>query len=981
MYEKDFERIINASKNHSLTFFVGAGVSCISGAPSWKNIIDKICTQIGKPIQETYSSDENLKLAQMLYIHLNKDKYNQFMEECIPNNLLPNDIHKKLFVLNPVSFITTNFDELLETAAMQECQNFISIVHDKEVATINGSKYILKIHGDIKHKNIVFKEEDYLNYSNNFKLIETLLKSIFSTNTVVFIGYGLNDYNVKLILNWAKSLLQEQFNKPIFIYTGEERLEENELSYHDSRGLNVIDWHQITNINKEVDDYIQRYLIVLNAIKRSEDISLERKNKYEAFDILYQILSPLDDLQALRTTDIREKLGKYIYIGEYNITVNTAYYNEYIIIQYFYELCCLSPSEFSKLDISIQNKHKMVLNVFIKARIYYLFWNSEQISLQQNIDTPFADQYCLHFDYAKMRNFVANNTEQTDKYNFKKAFYLYRLRQYNESYKLFSKIGKKAYLSKDYLLYYLCEINRINLNIIKQNYSNSVNSDDTIIENHKNVFESLPQEFQNKYFNLKDMYSVKHFLYAYSYRAFMEGKKLKNSTESNSIEFGYTSSHKAMHCINEYLHFLLGNGIVLDSFNEYTNPVKYLMDLLVHKYSEQNKKHIRQTLHSIPSTDKISFDDIDFYCFIEYFDKEEIIQLFSKHQIEFISFNKQHVIDKTINNILANYEYLDNNQGTELNMSIQQIKKLLVLLSYVDISQRTMDCICDFMLKSKFYEYYNIIIDIKDYVLFFDKQIFVKKLYSQSTSTLLTMSLLHYLDTHIKLYESYSNNSLLLQNDTGYYNLVFYIYPQNERKNIHALCMRVSYIIQKNIKEFIPSISNYYWNYLSPYMKHKVYEYAKQQLSNKFNFDIFGVLSLYNKKIEPELITSLKKYLNDGLEKISIDGTDSNSKNIYDELGTVGYWCLRNWLNKDDFIEFTGISNLFDFFILYDKFDYTKFDISWLMYLYPNTLKYISKNKLVKKKISSCIINMLNTEKILSYDESKLVRILTQYFF
>ena len=458
-------------------------------------------------------------------------------------------------------------------------------------------------------------------------------------------------------------------------------------------------------------------------------------------------------------------------------------------------------------------------------------------------------------------------------------------------------------------------------------------------------------------------------------------KKLKNSTESNSIEFGYTSSHKAMHCINEYLHFLLGNGIVLDSFNEYTNPVKYLMDLLVHKYSEQNKKHIRQTLHSIPSTDKISFDDIDFYCFIEYFDKEEIIQLFSKHQIEFISFNKQHVIDKTINNILANYEYLDNNQGTELNMSIQQIKKLLVLLSYVDISQRTMDCICDFMLKSKFYEYYNIIIDIKDYVLFFDKQIFVKKLYSQSTSTLLTMSLLHYLDTHIKLYESYSNNSLLLQNDTGYYNLVFYIYPQNERKNIHALCMRVSYIIQKNIKEFIPSISNYYWNYLSPYMKHKVYEYAKQQLSIKFNFDIFGVLSLYNKKIEPELITSLKKYLNDGLEKISIDGTDSNSKNIYDELGTVGYWCLRNWLNKDDFIEFTGISNLFDFFILYDKFDYTKFDISWLMYLYPNTLKYISKNKLVKKKISSCIINMLNTEKILSYDESKLVRILTQYFF
>ena len=55
-------------------------------------------------------------------------------------------------------------------------------------SNINGNKYILKLHGDIEHQNIVFKEEDYLNYSENFKLIETLLKSIFSMNTVVFIG-------------------------------------------------------------------------------------------------------------------------------------------------------------------------------------------------------------------------------------------------------------------------------------------------------------------------------------------------------------------------------------------------------------------------------------------------------------------------------------------------------------------------------------------------------------------------------------------------------------------------------------------------------------------------------------------------------------------------------------------------------------------------------------------------------------------------
>ena len=337
MYENEFKQIINAAKNHSLTFFVGAGVSRISGAPSWNQIIEKICDKLKiKTEKKIYSTDESLKLAQMLYIALNQDTnaYHTFINECltpINKRLEPNVVHKELFDLNPVSFITTNFDELLEISAMQYCQSFVCVAKDADVPKVNGSKYILKIHGDIKNQNIVFKEEDYLNYSENFKLIETLLKSIFSTNTVVFIGYGLNDYNVKLILNWAKSLLNEQFNKPIFIYIDDGELTEIELSYQKARGLKVIDWHKINN-NLESNDYLQRYMIILNAIKNSQDIYLEGKSKEEAFDILYTLLEPLNELQALRAIDIREKLGKYVYVGEYNNRIIDDKYK--ILLQY-----------------------------------------------------------------------------------------------------------------------------------------------------------------------------------------------------------------------------------------------------------------------------------------------------------------------------------------------------------------------------------------------------------------------------------------------------------------------------------------------------------------------------------------------------------------------------------------------------------------------------------------------------------------------
>ncbi len=989
MYEKDFKRITNASKNHSLTFFVGAGVSCISGVPSWKNIIDKICTQIGKHIQEAYSADESLRLAQMLYLFLDKDedRYYQFIEECLDsNNLIPNDVHKQLFALNPESLITTNFDDLLETAAMQECQNFTSIACDKEVASINGSKYILKIHGDIKHKNIVFKEEDYLNYSENFKLIETLLKSIFSTNTVVFIGYGLNDYNVKLILNWAKSLLKEQFNQPIFIYTGEERLEKNELSYHDSRGLNVIDWHQFNTTNGEKNEYIYHYMTVLKAIKQGSDISLDNIGKIEAFNILYQLLNPLDKLQALRPIDIRDKIGKYVYVNIDNhvITMSAENNKQDIILQYFCEIHEFSRQEYKQLNDTTANQYQIILSVFRKAHIY-IVQNKKTINTLQNTNVAFADPYCLHFDYVKMREFIS-----TDENNYKKAYYLYRLKKYNEAYELFYSTGKNAYLSQDYILYYLCKINSSTLNTIRKIYNhsklynfcnNKINIESTLIESHINIFESLPLKFQDEYSNLKDLSSIKQFLNTYSHIAFTDGIKLKDSIESNLIEFGYTTSNRVISVINEYLHFILGNGIVIDSCTEYTDSIKYLMDLLIYKYSEQNKKNIRQTLHHISTNDKIHLDDIDFYCIIEYFSKDEIRKLFSKHQIEFISFNKWDLIKESINNILSNYKYLKDSQKPELDIAIQQIKTLFALLTYVNISQETMDYICNFMLESKFYEHYNIT-DIKDYVLFFYKQLSGKELFSNITVKLTSKSLLYYLDTDIKNYQSKQYFFLANSNNINYTYLGYCIYPQNKEHTIRTLSYRINYIIQNNMKEFIPLICPALWNHLGRNIKKKIYTYTKQQLGIKFNFELFSILLLYKKKIEQNLTTSLKKYLNDGLEKISIDGTDSNSKNIYDELGTVGYWCLRNWLNKDDFIEFIGKDNRFDFFLLYEQFDYTKFNIAWLisLYQYPDTLKYISKNKLVKKKISSCIINALNTDKIIPYDESKLVQILREYF-
>ena len=100
----------------------------------------------------------------------------------------------------------------------------------------------------------------------------------------------------------------------------------------------------------------------------------------------------------------------------------------------------------------------------------------------------------------------------------------------------------------------------------------------------------------------------------------------------------------------------------------------------------------------------------------------------------------------------------------------------------------------------------------------------------------------------------------------------------------------------------------------------------------------------------------------------------------YEDLESVGYWCLLNILPRDDFLEFVGISDTVDFYLLYNKFDFTKFNVSWLLNLNSHALEVISKNKQVKQKIRKAIASILSSEKISKNDEIRITKILTNYF-
>lgn len=312
---RESKRIIKrAIINHNLIIFVGSGVSLNSGYLSWENFIKKFADGIGL---KSYSIDEYLKIPQYYYDMRNEKEYYDIITDALNIQSSPeinpiDDLIVKNFNLDKI--ITTNYDELLEKSALKLGINYDVVAKDMDFPNNQSNRMIIKMHGDFKNKNIVLKEEDYLNYSEKFRLIETYVKALIATNLVLFVGYSLSDPDVKRIFTWVKNILKEEFRKIYFLDVdiddkGAEIYKNRkiEFDYYKHMGINMLYYTEAmklgdkefpmnlvpADLNNEVGIALYRFLYYLsmndnensnqvqNGVQLNEinNIVLEKNNK------------------------------------------------------------------------------------------------------------------------------------------------------------------------------------------------------------------------------------------------------------------------------------------------------------------------------------------------------------------------------------------------------------------------------------------------------------------------------------------------------------------------------------------------------------------------------------------------------------------------------------------------------------------------------------------------------------------------------
>lgn len=202
------DELIHSIANKNVILFVGAGVSKSLGAPTWAELIDHMGGELGYDPQVFSARGANyLTLAE--FYKLEKGTIGPLRSWMDKNwnvddkTLQKSAVHRLITEIDFPIIYTTNYDSNLESAFKLYNKKYIKIVDVRDISQIqDGHTQIVKFHGDFENDNsIVLTETDYFERLTFDYPLDVKLRSDALGKTILFIGYSLNDMNIRLLLH------------------------------------------------------------------------------------------------------------------------------------------------------------------------------------------------------------------------------------------------------------------------------------------------------------------------------------------------------------------------------------------------------------------------------------------------------------------------------------------------------------------------------------------------------------------------------------------------------------------------------------------------------------------------------------------------------------------------------------------------------------------------------------------------------------
>ena len=680
MLEQDIRFLAEELEKGKLIVFVGAGVSKNSGLPEWKELIKDYAEYRG--IKE-FTSKEYLTIPEEVFERYGSLKYYEIAEKRFSGKYVPNSIHRILDEMDLTYIITTNYDTLIE----DEIKNLQIVSKDEDLPYTNSNRMLIKMHGDFKNKNIVLKKSDYDKYEKNFQLISTLVKGLFTTNTVLFIGYSYSDTNVQQIMNWIKEILKEKTRKAFLVeFTNEYNKEEE-----NGEQINKISLKLLNDTNDEVlyenkkerfnNNYEKTLTKFLSNIYNEKENVRQEKN--------FEIYKNLNYL----TKHNWKKLSKYseIYIDkDWKRILNTRF--EFKDIEKYEEI--LFKSRIKKVVQNINRSEKEILIPFSEKGITPKRKEQKNILEEKiEVEEKFLKIIC-DYDYENFQNLVEEYKENN---NINKYVIVY-------GYLFFKKINKAKEIIKS-MIEEKENFNSKNEKLVWDNFILSIIEFMEITHTEENLnktFESIEESLEDKYFEYFK-YETELFNEIFEYstleainkeinRLFDKVRKEKRT----SYVGGTPPLYKAIILSRDLFYFCSLNGIFGNLFSPYLEFMKKYIEILLMSYRNKDVEVKNQMFKNRNLLEE--FEYFDFFMMLE-LSCSDLKKLFNEYVIKDLKCKKE-ISDKLIVLLQNILDWVEENDE-EFMEKIDTLESILLIISKLDLMESQFQKLVDIILNDK----------------------------------------------------------------------------------------------------------------------------------------------------------------------------------------------------------------------------------------------------------------------------------------
>lgn len=430
--KEHFKTIRKAIENNKLAVFVGSAVSFDSNLPSWGELI-----RLMKSALELPRTDDYLKIAEHYYLQFGRNTYYSKINDFFPSDSKPNQLHELLLSLKPQHIITTNWDNLLEKSISSNGDLYFTVADDHELASSPSSQLLVKMHGDLAHRNIVFKESDYLAYADKFPLIENFIKSLFSTHVVIFVGYSISDYNLNQVLSWIRNRTQDA--PPAFTILTESKITLSESNYLREKGVYPLLCEESSNSAAEYPSLSAKSRRVAATIAK-----ITHPESTEMLDIIGEIATDISSWEI-----VYPSVFVQLFKNRFNTTeINKIYFDssQNVIVYNLSE----EEKDYNRDKIrEIRRQLLKILQFIPVSEIRLSLSNGKFYRVRNLFEFEFIDEYTtFNFSYISDRisTVTVNSNENLDMY-FQNAYDNYFLKKLHIARETFTHVAN-MYFSK-----------------------------------------------------------------------------------------------------------------------------------------------------------------------------------------------------------------------------------------------------------------------------------------------------------------------------------------------------------------------------------------------------------------------------------------------------------------------------------------------------------------------------------------------------